>query len=158
MAQEYFFTSESVSEGHPDKVSDQISDAILDAILAQDKRARVACETMVKTGAAIVAGEAPSPILTVTPEASSSIAAVPRRGTRRFGRGFGACAAAGSGPTTIAGTKAGGASASGRFRAARRQVKSCCGVRPGPWSQTAMATPSRVSATRSVTTPPSHRT
>jgi S-adenosylmethionine synthetase len=46
-----------VSEGHPDKIADQISDAVLDAILAQDKRARVACETMVKTGAAIVAGE-----------------------------------------------------------------------------------------------------
>jgi S-adenosylmethionine synthetase len=54
---EYLFTSESVSEGHPDKVADQISDAILDAILAQDKRARVACETLVKTGVAVVAGE-----------------------------------------------------------------------------------------------------
>jgi S-adenosylmethionine synthetase len=53
----YLFTSESVSEGHPDKICDQISDAVLDAILAQDKRARVACETLVKTGAAIVAGE-----------------------------------------------------------------------------------------------------
>jgi S-adenosylmethionine synthetase len=53
----YLFTSESVSEGHPDKVADQISDAVLDAILAQDKRARVACETMVKTGVAIIAGE-----------------------------------------------------------------------------------------------------
>ncbi|NLG59016.1 MAG: methionine adenosyltransferase [Gammaproteobacteria bacterium] len=53
----YLFTSESVSEGHPDKVADQISDAVLDAILAQDKRARVACETLVKTGVAIVAGE-----------------------------------------------------------------------------------------------------
>ena len=53
----YLFTSESVSEGHPDKIADQISDAVLDAILSQDKRARVACETMVKTGAAIVAGE-----------------------------------------------------------------------------------------------------
>jgi S-adenosylmethionine synthetase len=53
----YLFTSESVAEGHPDKVADQISDAVLDAILAQDKRARVACETMVKTGVAIVAGE-----------------------------------------------------------------------------------------------------
>jgi S-adenosylmethionine synthetase len=51
------FTSESVSEGHPDKVADQISDAVLDAILAQDKGARVACETLVKTGVAIVAGE-----------------------------------------------------------------------------------------------------
>jgi len=53
----YLFTSESVSEGHPDKVADQISDAVLDAILAQDKRARVACETLVKTGVAIIAGE-----------------------------------------------------------------------------------------------------
>jgi S-adenosylmethionine synthetase len=51
------FTSESVSEGHPDKVADQISDAVLDAILAQDSAARVACETLVKTGVAIVAGE-----------------------------------------------------------------------------------------------------
>ena len=57
MSQNYLFTSESVSEGHPDKVADQISDAVLDAILTQDKRARVACETMVKTGVAIVAGE-----------------------------------------------------------------------------------------------------
>ncbi len=53
----YLFTSESVSEGHPDKVADQISDAVLDAILAQDRAARVACETMVKTGVAIVGGE-----------------------------------------------------------------------------------------------------
>lgn len=54
---ETLFTSESVSEGHPDKVADQISDAVLDAILAQDIHARVACETLVKTGVAIVAGE-----------------------------------------------------------------------------------------------------
>ena len=53
----YLFTSESVSEGHPDKVADQISDAVLDAILTQDRKARVACETMVKTGCVIVAGE-----------------------------------------------------------------------------------------------------
>ncbi|MFP8968199.1 methionine adenosyltransferase [Pokkaliibacter sp. CJK22405] len=51
------FTSESVSEGHPDKIADQISDAVLDAIISQDKYARVACETLVKTGVAIVAGE-----------------------------------------------------------------------------------------------------
>jgi S-adenosylmethionine synthetase len=51
------FTSESVTEGHPDKVCDKVSDAVLDAILAQDPRARVACETMVKTGYAIIAGE-----------------------------------------------------------------------------------------------------
>ena len=57
MATDFLFTSESVSEGHPDKVADQISDAILDAILAEDKVARVACETLVKTGVAIVAGE-----------------------------------------------------------------------------------------------------
>ena len=54
---ESLFTSESVSEGHPDKVADQISDAVLDAILARDKHARVACETLVKTGVAIIAGE-----------------------------------------------------------------------------------------------------
>ena len=53
----YLFTSESVSEGHPDKVCDQISDAVLDAILAQDKRARVACESFVTTGLAFVGGE-----------------------------------------------------------------------------------------------------
>jgi len=53
----YLFTSESVSEGHPDKVADQISDGILDALLAQDKYARVACETLVKTGLVVIAGE-----------------------------------------------------------------------------------------------------
>ncbi len=53
----YLFTSESVSEGHPDKVADQISDAILDAIIAQDTKARVACETLVTTGMALIAGE-----------------------------------------------------------------------------------------------------
>ncbi|MGJ8693412.1 MAG: methionine adenosyltransferase [Thalassotalea sp.] len=53
----YYFTSESVSEGHPDKIADQISDAVLDAIIAKDKNARVACETMVKTGVAIISGE-----------------------------------------------------------------------------------------------------
>ena len=57
MSDSFLFTSESVSEGHPDKISDQISDAILDAIIAEDKSARVAVETMVKTGVAIVAGE-----------------------------------------------------------------------------------------------------
>jgi len=57
MSNSFLFTSESVSEGHPDKVSDQISDAVLDAILEQDTKARVACETMVKTGMVIVAGE-----------------------------------------------------------------------------------------------------
>ncbi|MDF1587555.1 MAG: methionine adenosyltransferase [Gammaproteobacteria bacterium] len=57
MSNRSIFTSESVSEGHPDKVADQISDAVLDEILRQDPNARVACETLIKTGAAIVAGE-----------------------------------------------------------------------------------------------------
>jgi S-adenosylmethionine synthetase len=72
MANSYLFTSESVSEGHPDKVADQISDAILDAILAEDKRCRVAVETLVKTGVAIVAGE-------VTTNAWVDIEAIVRR-------------------------------------------------------------------------------
>src|ERR1022692_4615430 len=53
----YLFTSESVSEGHPDKMADQISDAVLDAILAEDPNGRVACETLLTTGLVIVAGE-----------------------------------------------------------------------------------------------------
>ncbi|MFQ5755933.1 MAG: methionine adenosyltransferase [Acidiferrobacterales bacterium] len=57
MADSYLFTSESVSEGHPDKVADQISDSILDAIISQDPDSRVACETMVNTGMAIISGE-----------------------------------------------------------------------------------------------------
>ena len=57
MARDFIFTSESVSEGHPDKMSDQVSDAILDAILAKDPHARVACETLFKTGMTIIAGE-----------------------------------------------------------------------------------------------------
>lgn len=57
MAEAHLFTSESVSEGHPDKMADQISDAILDALLTQDKKSRVAVETMIKTGMVIVAGE-----------------------------------------------------------------------------------------------------
>ena len=57
MSKSYLFTSESVGEGHPDKMADQISDAILDALLAQDTRSRVACETLTKTGLVLVAGE-----------------------------------------------------------------------------------------------------
>ena len=57
MSEYSLFTSESVSEGHPDKLADQISDAVLDALIARDKQARVACETMVKTGVAIIGGE-----------------------------------------------------------------------------------------------------
>ena len=57
MAKSYLFTSESVSEGHPDKVADQISDAVLDAILAEDPKARVACETLINTGMVVLSGE-----------------------------------------------------------------------------------------------------
>ena len=57
MSNSFLFTSESVSEGHPDKIADQISDAVLDEILTQDPRGRVACETLIKTGVVIVAGE-----------------------------------------------------------------------------------------------------
>ena len=75
---EYFFTSESVSEGHPDKVADQISDAILDAILAQDPYARVAAETLVTTGLVLLAGE-------ITTTAQVDYAKVARAAVRRIG-------------------------------------------------------------------------
>src|ERR1700722_11495731 len=57
MSDRTLFTSESVTEGHPDKVADQVSDAVLDAILAQDPNARAACETLLTTGLCVVAGE-----------------------------------------------------------------------------------------------------
>ena len=57
MSKEFLFTSESVSEGHPDKVSDQISDAILDALITQDPRSRVGAETLCNTGLVVLAGE-----------------------------------------------------------------------------------------------------
>ena len=74
----YLFTSESVSEGHPDKVADQISDAILDAIIDQDKSARVACETMVTTGMVLIAGE-------ITTSAWVDMANVARQTVRDIG-------------------------------------------------------------------------
>lgn len=74
----YLFTSESVSEGHPDKVSDQISDAVLDAMLAQDPHSRVACETLVTTGLVVIAGE-------VTTKANFDIQEVARETVRRIG-------------------------------------------------------------------------
>ena len=75
---EYLFTSESVSEGHPDKVADQISDAVLDAILAQDKYARVAAETLVNTGLVVMAGE-------ITTSAVVDFQYVARETIRRIG-------------------------------------------------------------------------
>lgn len=79
----YFFTSESVSEGHPDKIADQISDAILDAILTQDRRGRVACETLVKTGLVLIAGE-------ITAKAQVDFADVARRTIKKIGYDDGA--------------------------------------------------------------------
>src|SRR5680860_1600168 len=67
-AGEYLFTSESVTEGHPDKVCDQISDAILDAVMAGDPEGRVACETMVNTGMAVVSGEISTDVHLDVPE------------------------------------------------------------------------------------------
>ncbi len=74
----YFFTSESVSEGHPDKMADQISDAVLDAILAQDPRGRVACETLLTTGLICVAGE-------ITTGAKINISEIARETVKKIG-------------------------------------------------------------------------
>jgi S-adenosylmethionine synthetase len=74
----YLFTSESVTEGHPDKISDQISDAILDAILTQDQTARVACETLVTTGLVVIAGE-------ITTTATADFSKVARETIREIG-------------------------------------------------------------------------
>jgi S-adenosylmethionine synthetase len=74
----FVFTSESVSEGHPDKVADQISDGILDALLAQDPRSRVACETLIKTGLVVLAGE-------ITSRGSVSYDAVAREVLKKIG-------------------------------------------------------------------------
>ena len=78
MLDRHLFTSESVTEGHPDKVADQISDAILDAILADDPIARVACETLVTTGLACVAGE-------ITTKTYVPVADIVRRTIERIG-------------------------------------------------------------------------
>ena len=78
MSRETIFTSESVSEGHPDKVADQVSDAVLDAILAEDPTARVACETLVKTGMVIVAGE-------ITTNVCFDVEAIARRTIKKIG-------------------------------------------------------------------------
>ena len=78
MARSFLFTSESVSEGHPDKVADQVSDAVLDALLAQDPASRVACETLVKTGMVVIAGE-------ITTQAQANYADVAREAIREIG-------------------------------------------------------------------------
>jgi S-adenosylmethionine synthetase len=78
MLHEHLFTSESVSEGHPDKVADQISDSVLDAILAQDPKARVACETLVSTGLVVISGE-------ITTHAVVNYIDVAREAVKRIG-------------------------------------------------------------------------
>src|SRR6185312_13858341 len=78
MKQDYLFTSESVTEGHPDKVADQISDSILDEILRQDPKARVACETLLKTGMAVIAGE-------ITTSCYADMPAIVRRTIKEIG-------------------------------------------------------------------------
>src|SRR5512134_2366891 len=78
MGNRYIFSSESVGEGHPDKVADTISDAVLDACLAQDKFSRVACETYVKSNMVIVGGE-------ITTKAKLDIVAIARRSIREIG-------------------------------------------------------------------------
>jgi S-adenosylmethionine synthetase len=78
MKRDYVFTSESVTEGHPDKVADQISDSILDEILRQDPKARVACETLVKTGMAVIAGE-------ITTSCYADMPAIARRTIKEIG-------------------------------------------------------------------------
>ncbi|MEA2180246.1 MAG: S-adenosylmethionine synthetase, partial [Solirubrobacteraceae bacterium] len=75
---EYLFTSESVTEGHPDKVSDQISDGVLDAVLAQDPYGRVACETLVNTGLVVVSGE-------ISTSANFDVQEVARETSRKIG-------------------------------------------------------------------------
>ena len=74
----YYFTSESVTEGHPDKIADQISDAVLDSLLAQDPESRVACETLVTTGLAVIAGE-------ITTKAYADLPAIVRQTIKEIG-------------------------------------------------------------------------
>src|SRR3984885_13896392 len=76
--QNYLFTSESVTEGHPDKIADQISDAVLDSLLAQDPKSRVACETLITTGLIVVAGE-------VTTNARVDYAHIARETVKKIG-------------------------------------------------------------------------
>ena len=78
MSREFLFTSESVSEGHPDKVADQISDAVLDAVLAEDRHGRVACETLVSTGLVVISGE-------ITTQAHINYREIAQNAIRRIG-------------------------------------------------------------------------
>ena len=78
MSREFLFTSESVGEGHPDKVADQISDSVLDAILAEDPKGRVACETLVSTGLVVISGE-------ITTKAHVNYREIAQEAVRRIG-------------------------------------------------------------------------
>ncbi len=119
---EFLFTSESVTEGHPDKVSDQISDGVLDAILAEDPYARVACETLVNTGLVVVSGE-------ISTTAYVDIQEIARETIRKIGT---------STPTS--------ASAPTRRRSSTRSTSS------RPTSRRASTRPTRRAPTRPTTT------
>ena len=82
----YLFTSESVSEGHPDKVADQVSDGILDALLEKDKASRVACETLVKTGLVVIAGEITTEAWVDFADVARSVISERKKGEEREGR------------------------------------------------------------------------
>jgi len=81
---EYLFTSESVTEGHPDKIADQISDGVLDAVMADDPNGRVACETLVNTGLIVVSGELTTDTYVDIPEIARDTVRCVRDAPRRW--------------------------------------------------------------------------
>ncbi|MBF0415522.1 MAG: methionine adenosyltransferase [Magnetococcales bacterium] len=93
MSRNYLFTSESVSEGHPDKMADRISDGVLDALLAQDPKSRVACETMITTGMAIIAGEITTrAVIDYTTTVREAIQEIGYNSTEKMGFDYKSCA------------------------------------------------------------------
>jgi len=93
MSRNYLFTSESVSEGHPDKMADRISDGILDALLEQDPKSRVACETMITTGMAIIAGEiTTSAVIDYTTTVRDAIKEIGYNSSEKMGFDYATCA------------------------------------------------------------------
>jgi len=136
MSRSYLFTSESVAEGHPDKIADQISDAVLDAIMEKDPQGRVACESLVTTGLAFVAGE-------ITTDCYVDIPAIVRDTIRQIGydkpeNGFDyqTCgvmtAIQGQSPDIALGVDPGGAA--GRGRGSGDDVRLCHHGNPGAYA------------------------